>query len=176
MASQPPELDPASRLGDPRADKEWLRDWWKQQQSNIQWAKSQGWNSVQWCVALIGAIWLASREYTAIRWCWIWGDLVILVALIGTWWQYDLHGFARSSRRASEGLLADYTPRKLYLPERDDDRDHFKLLRVRLAVVWVSAGLTWVQLYRGTQTEVFVLFGTLFFASWIASARSCGWR
>jgi Flp pilus assembly protein TadB len=137
----------SSELGphDPRPNKDWIQIWFQMTQSNIQWAKGQSWNAVQWTVLLIAALFAASVQYTAISACvWVIGALII--AAVSTWWQIDLHLFARSARLTSEGLISSLKERDEYLPKRSGDTHHVTLLVVRIILVWAGAALTILQI------------------------------
>jgi hypothetical protein len=133
---------------DPRPNKDWLQVWFQLDQANLQWAKGQSWNAVQWTLILVAAVFAGSTQYTAIGSA-AWIAAALALGAVSTWWQIDLHFFAKHARSSSEKIVAVLTERDEYLPKRGADRDHIALLVVRLALVWASIIVTAIQLSSG---------------------------
>ncbi len=121
-------------------NQEWRRACFDLQQSNIQWAKGQSWNSVQWSLLLFGAIFAVKGSAPE----WLLGAYIGLIVLANFGWQIGLHCFAKSSRDWSEALAAsvrDYLP-----PRRHTNPDHIELLVARILAIVGAAGLTLAHL------------------------------
>lgn len=138
---------------DPRSNKDWIQIWYQLAHSDLQWAKGQSWNGVQWSVLLLAAVFAASRERLPIP-VWAWYLLTAFLALAGGWWQLDLHDFAKQTRKASEGLVKDLAERPAMLPSRPRDPHHVRLLIIRLLVILGAALITSVQICSANRVVV----------------------
>jgi hypothetical protein len=125
----------------PKLDKEWMLAFYATLHSDMQWAKGQGWNAVQWTVLLQAALYAGYNEFTAISWA-VWAVASVLLTALSCWWLGDLHRFAKATRDSCELLLEQNAKeeRASLRPRRGDDPDHTGLFRAKVAVV-VSAGV-----------------------------------
>ena len=133
---------------DSRPNKDWLQIWYKNCHSDIQWAKGQSWNAVQWSVVLLAAVFAASQTYTVIPAC-VWVLFTIAIAAVAIWWSLDLHIFARRTRDTAFGLIKPLRELELYLPKRSADPHHLFLLIARITVLVSAAVVTVIQILRG---------------------------
>ena len=131
---------------DDRPNKDWLQVWYGNCHSNIQWAKGQSWNAVQWSVLLLAAISAASKEYAAV--C-VWTVFAILIAMASTCWLFDLHSYARRERETASRLVKPLKEVDIYLPKKRVDSNHLRLLVVRVAVVIGAAIATICLVLKG---------------------------
>ncbi len=130
---------------DQRHNKDWLQIWYQNAHSDLQWAKGQAWNALQWTMIVLAAVFAGSRAYTRIATC-TWIVFAVIIGLVSVWWQIDLHLFARSTRLASESIVAPLQARADLLPKRVFDQHHVMLLIVRVAIVVAAATVTVIQL------------------------------
>ena len=133
---------------DARPNKDWLQVWYTNCHSNIQWAKGQSWNAVQWSILLLAAIFAASKTYTAIPVC-IWIAFTVVLAGVSAWWFIDLHQFAQRERNTALNLVKPLEELEQYIPKRRGDPHHLGLLVVKIIVTISAAIVTIVQMIIG---------------------------
>ena len=119
---------------------DWVKILWQHLQSDIRWAKEQGWRSLQWVLLLLAALATTATKIPS----WILIPAAFIVGVVGVYYQCDLHEFAKRARTPSDKILNHVRGRQLF-PEPNGDPDHcrFLVIRVGLILVAVSFSMYW---------------------------------
>jgi hypothetical protein len=127
---------------------EWRRTLFVSLHADIQWAKGQSWNAIQWTLILLAALYTGWREYGAVH-TGVWAVAVILIAYWSLKWLDSLHTFAQEARDYSERILKDTAVRE-FLPQRlSEDPNHLFLFYGKFWIIFVAATITFYQICEG---------------------------
>ena len=125
-------------------NEKWAQEWFKAAQADIHWAKNQSWNGLTGTLALIAAMFAASKVSAIPQISWMIG--VVVVAAISMWWQYDLHAFT-AARRANGKAIADaVTGAEGIVYHREADRNNVQLLTARMFLIGLAAAVTFWEI------------------------------
>lgn len=121
-------------VSDEPDDGQWLRVWYQTERANVQWAKEQGWRSLQWVVILFVAIAAAADRLTHL-WIYYFFGTAVVVGAVAIMHQIDLHRSAKESRETSERIVSTVPHLVRYLPERSKAQHHFTYLVIQLTII-----------------------------------------
>ncbi len=119
----------------------WLRTLYGLAQSNIRWAKEQGWRVVGWYLALLGGILTLYKYLLSSVPLWVFVKLTIVLTLIAAWFLWRLNEAARSARATSIRIESTLPENLLPASERSVAGGQYIFLALQWLVLLVTCVL-----------------------------------
>ena len=130
----------------PIADADWRRLWFEIAHDDIQWAKGQSWQALQWTTILLAAVATSSKEFSGIPPC-VFTACVVVICAVSVFWLIDLHAFAKKGRSVAADIAKTVVGSDQYLKPRTFDPNHVLYLVARIAIVLAASAIVIAEIW-----------------------------